>query len=214
MIKVVLIEDDPEVIELVSAQVGEASDMELVLVATNVRDGLAAIKQGDFDVLLCDLCLPDGNGIDLIYQCTQLRPNVDTIVMTIFAEQSKIIRSLRAGARSYILKDEKIHECTSVIRETIAGGSTISPAIARHLVKLFQPQDADSVAGNGQLTRKELDILNFLARGFSVPELAGILKISKNTIATHIKSIYKKLAVNSRTQALYEASSRGYIDNI
>ncbi len=214
MRRIAMIEDDPDVVELVTKQIENAPDMEMAWIASNFSEGLAAIDQGGFDVLLCDLGLPDGNGIDLIVQCKQVAPQVDVIVMTSFAEQSKILRTLRAGARSYILKDESLEDCTSAIRETISGGSAISPAIARQLVKLVQQDNPQTSSDEGHLTKRELEILNFLARGFSVPELSEILKLSKNTIATHVKSIYKKLAVNSRTQAVYEASSRGFIDNI
>lgn len=212
MIKIALVDDDPTVLDSVRLVAGATNDMKVVAFASNVAEGLEMIQQGGFDVLLCDLGLPDGSGIDLIKACTRQVPGAEIIVMTVLEEQSKVIRSIKAGARSYILKDENLAECASAIRNTIAGGSAISPSIARHLVKLFQPIIDEATNDHCPLTSKEIEILNLLARGFSVPELAGLMKVSKNTIATHVKSIYKKLAVNSRSQAVYEATSLGIIE--
>jgi DNA-binding NarL/FixJ family response regulator len=211
-IRITVIENDPAVIDLVSANVGETQHIEVVSVATNYRDALAAIRKGGVDIALCDIDLHVDNAIDFIFQCRQLSPKVDVVVLTNFPEQSKVIRSLRAGARSFILKNEKLAEFTSAIEATVAGGSSISPSIAHHLVDFFQPPAPKANASIDKLTKKERELLIYLARGFSVQELADMLKISKNTISTHIKSIYKKLAVKSRTAAVYEATNRGLTD--
>jgi DNA-binding NarL/FixJ family response regulator len=214
MIKVAIIDDDPEIVDDICAYIAQTNDMEVFAKALNFNSGKEIIYAGGFDVLLCDLGLPDGSGIDLIRISAKLNPKAEIIVITIFAEQAKVINSIKAGARSYILKDERLNNCTDAIRETLDGGSAISPAIARHLVKLLRPPQPEEAINkiDEPLSPREFDVLNLLARGFSVIETANILNISRHTIATHVKHIYSKLEVNSRTEAIFEATSRGIID--
>lgn len=211
--RIAIIDDDPEVIEDIRGYLLQTIDLDLVSTATNFFDGLELVKLGGFEVLLCDLGLPDGSGIDLVRACAKLYPKVDIVVITVFAEQTKVIDSIKAGARSYLLKDDKLEDCVAAIRETISGGSAISPAIARHLVKMIKPERSETDPADIELfTPRENEILNLLARGFSVNEIADILKNSRHTIATHVKRIYIKLEVNSRGEAVFEATSRGIID--
>lgn len=213
MINAIIIEDDPKTLERLYAAISSTDDIKVVGTATTAKDGAALIKMGGYDVLLCDLGLPDGNGLDLIKQAAELFPDVDIIVITIFAEQSKVLASIKAGARGYLLKDERIESCAESIRETHAGGSSISPLIARQLLKQLRPSNSpinDPLAE--PLSRRETDVLNLLARGFTYYEIAGFLNISEHTIGTYVKRIYRKLEVNSRSEAVFEASSRGIID--
>lgn len=213
MIRIAIIEDDPIILDEICGYIGQEPDMEIIARATNYESGFEIIEKGGFEVLLCDLGLPDGSGIDLIAHGSKKYPNLEIMVITIFAEQSKLIASIKAGARSYILKDERLANCASAIRETIDGGSAISPSIARHLVKLLSPKDeTQQPRADDPLSAREYEVLNLLSRGFSVIEAANILKVSRHTIATHVKRIYSKLEVNSRSEAIYEATTRGIID--
>lgn len=212
-IRVAIVEDDPPALDRICAALSGADDISVVAVARNAANGKQLIEAGGFDVLLCDLGLPDGSGIGLIRQTAQLHPKADIIVVTIFAEQSKVLDSIRAGARGYLLKDERIDNCAESIREVRRGGSPISPAIARQLLREFQPRAADKNGkGREVLSKRELEVLNLLARGFSFVEIGEILKIGRSTVATYVKNIYQKLEVNSRSEAVFEASSLGIID--
>lgn len=213
MIRVAVVEDDPAAVERIGAALAGQPDISVVGIARNVAAGKELIDAGGFEVLLCDLGLPDGSGIELIRLATQKHPNIDIIVITIFAEQNKVLGSIKAGARGYLLKDERFDDCAESIREIRRGGSPISPAIARQLLKEFQPREASKDAKNlEQLSKRELEVLNLLARGFSFNEIGDILKITRSTVATYVKNIYQKLEVNSRSEAVYEASSLGIID--
>lgn len=211
--RTIIIEDDPKTLEGLCNAVNAAEDIELVGTAQNVFDGKALISNGGFDVLLCDLGLPDGSGIDLIKLTHKLFPNVDIIVITIFAEQNKVLSSIKAGARGYLLKDERLVSCVNAIRETRDGGSSISPAIARQLLEQLKPNtSAVDEPLEEPLSTRENDVLNLLARGFTYLEIAGLLELSEHTIRTYVRRIYHKLQVNSRSEAVFEASSRGIID--
>jgi DNA-binding NarL/FixJ family response regulator len=208
IIRVAIVEDDPTMLRLLSGMVNEAEGMAVAGTAATAATGLALVTAGGFEVFLCDLGLPDGNGLDLIRACAALHPGVDIMVVTLFAEQRKVVDCIRAGARGYLHKDQDTDACVEAIREIRRGGSPISPVIARQLLLHIKPVPQ---AGDAQLTDRELDVLNMLARGFSKRECADLLGLSVNTIGTHVKHIYAKLEVNSRAEALFEASSQGII---
>ena len=172
-IRVAVIEDDPTSLERISSALSQSTDISIVAVARNAANGRELVEAGGFDVLLCDLGLPDGSGISLIRQAAQKYRNIDIIVITIFAEQSKVMDSIKAGARGYLLKDERFDQCAESIREIRRGGSPISPAIARQLLKEFQPKEPSPQSNTMQaLSKRELEVLNLLARGFSFVEIA------------------------------------------
>ncbi len=170
--------------------------------------GTALVDAKGYDVLLCDLGLPDGDGIDLIRRSARTSPDADILVITFFAEQRKVVDCIRAGARGYLLKDMDTATCVQSIREIRAGGSPISPLIARYLLLHIRPENIDS---DTALTAREHEILNLMARGFSKRECGDMLNLSINTISTHVKNVYRKLEVNSRAEAVFEASHQGMI---
>jgi DNA-binding NarL/FixJ family response regulator len=212
-IRVCVIEDDPAALERLHAALADARDIRIVGIARNAANGRTLIEAGGFDVLLCDLGLPDGSGVALIRQAASLHPGIDILVITIFADHVKVLDSIKAGARGYLLKDERFDQCADSIREIRNGGSPISPAIARQLLKEFQTKE--KLKNNKDiepLSKRELEVLNLLARGFSFIEIGDILKITRSTVATYVKNIYQKLEVNSRSEAVFEATSLGIID--
>lgn len=197
---------------LLREAVGECDDMILTDIAENKATASAMIEAGGYDVLLCDLGLPDGSGIDLIRQEALKGRDTDILVITMFANQNKVLGAVEAGARGYLLKDERIEDCIEAIRKIRQGGSPISPIIARQLLRKIKPKSSKTpMALAAPLSEREIEVLNLLARGFSNAECAKILTISTGTIGTHVKNIYRKLEVNSRAEALFEASSQGLL---
>lgn len=213
MIRVAIIEDDPVMTGRLAAGIGGQEDMLLVATASNFALGLGLVEAGGYDVLLCDLGLPDGSGVDLIAAESGKGRDTDILVITLFGDQSKVLATIRAGARGYLLKDEKVEDCVEAIREIRRGGSPISPIIARQLLSEIRPTSPPpETLPVSPLSEREFEVLNLLARGFSYGECAEILKVSANTIGTHVKGIYRKLEVNSRAEALFEAASQGILD--
>jgi DNA-binding NarL/FixJ family response regulator len=216
-IRTAIVEDDPTVIDRLEGALQGETDITVIGVARNFAQGRELVRRGGFDVLLCDLGLPDGSGINLIREAAKLYPTIDIMVITIFADQEKVLESIKAGARGYLLKDERLEECGASIREIVRGGSPISPMIARQLLRQFQQVAAAAASAppdkRGELlTPRELEVLNLLSRGFSYAEIGGILTLSTQTIATYVKSIYRKMEVNSRSEAVFEASNMGLLN--
>lgn len=212
MIRVAVIEDDPAMRDLLGSSIDACDDMILTATADNIATASGLIEAGGYDVLLCDLGLPDGNGVTLIRQEALTGRDTDILVITIFANQNKVLDAIRAGARGYLLKDERIEDCIEAIRNIRRGGSPISPIIARQLLGQIRPDPKDAPTPMASpLSEREYEVLNLLSRGFSNAECADILTVSSNTIGTHVKNIYRKLEVNSRAEALFEASSKGIL---
>ena len=214
MIKSMIVEDEPAFLNRFCQIV--SSDPELELFAA-VRDGASArdlLARGAPDVLLVDLGLPDVSGIEIIRETARRYPDTDTMVVSVFGDEEHVLASIEAGATGYLLKDSLPHELTDSIKQLRAGGSPISPVIARQLLKKLRgpcdeaPAPAKDHTG---LTARESEILCLIAKGFSFAEIAQLLQISPHTVTTYVKKIYQKLAVHSRGEAVYEASKMGLI---
>jgi DNA-binding NarL/FixJ family response regulator len=214
MIKSMIVEDEPAFLNRFCQIV--SSDPELELFAA-VRDGASArdlLARGAPDVLLGDLGLPDVSGIEIIRETARRYPDTDTMVVSVFGDEEHVLASIEAGATGYLLKDSLPHELTDSIKQLRAGGSPISPVIARQLLKKLRgpcdeaPAPAKDHTG---LTARESEILCLIAKGFSFAEIAQLLQISPHTVTTYVKKIYQKLAVHSRGEAVYEASKMGLI---
>jgi len=214
MIKAMIVEDESVFLNRFCQII--ASDPELELFAA-VRDGTSArdlLARAAPDVLLVDLGLPDMSGIEIIRETAHRYPDTDSMVVSIFADEEHVLASIEAGATGYLLKDSLPAELTDSIKQLRAGGSPISPRIARRLLKRLRgPRDsmpAPLPDGPG-LSARESETLCLIAKGFSFAEIAELLQISPHTVTTYVKKIYQKLAVHSRGEAVYEATRMGLV---
>jgi DNA-binding NarL/FixJ family response regulator len=212
-IRVMIVEDDPEMRKFISQMVTESKVCEVVCEASSYQQAADFIEQDDMDLLLVDLELPDGSGLELIRNTSVLHPTADVVVITVFGDEANVFRALENGAAGYLLKDSMPDDFVSVVQLLRSGGAPINPIIARQLVKRFHrthttlpPQD--DIAN---LSAREVEILNLIARGFSTMEVAKLIELSQHTVVSHIKKVYRKLRVNSRSQALYEANLLGVL---
>jgi DNA-binding NarL/FixJ family response regulator len=214
VIAVMIVEDDPSFFNRSCRMVASHPEFELFAA---VRDGASArdtLERGKPDVLLVDLGLPDMSGIEIIRETARRYPDTDIMVVTVFGDEEHVLASIEAGATGYLLKDSLPEEFTNLLKELRAGGSPISPIIARQVLnKLRLPAGApDGGAFAGPtLSARESEILSIVAKGFSFAEIARLLGISPHTVTTYVKKIYQKLAVHSRGEAVYEASRMGLL---
>ncbi len=218
---VLIVEDEPEFRMRFKQIVESEPTLELVGVAASKREAQELIDRTKFDVMLIDLGLPDGNGTDLIRQVSAKRPDVDIMVVTVFGDEQHVVSAIEAGATGYILKDSTAADVVSCIRLLRAGGSPVSPVVARSVLRAIRNRMGGAGVGttrpggaspdNNPLSARETEILQLLAKGMSFNEIGEILGISPHTVTAHIKKIYRKLAVHSRGEAVYEATQMGLL---
>lgn len=214
--KVAIIEDEPVTRKRIKSAVEHHSELSVVATAGNCSEGRNIIKSHKPDVLLVDLGLPDGHGTELIQLAQSVSPNTEIMVITVFGDEKNVISAIEAGATGYLLKDGDAGYIGQSIIQMLNGGSPISAAIARHLLKRFKPaaQIEDPDVHIPCLTTREQEVLKLVAKGFSYAEIANILEMSVHTATSHIKHIYRKLSVNSRGEAVYEAMQLGLIKTL
>jgi DNA-binding NarL/FixJ family response regulator len=205
-LSVLIVEDDLRFRDAFARAVSQASDMTLIGSAADYASGLMQLDKSP-DVLLVDLQLPDGNGIDLIREASRRLPNCDVMVVTIFGDERHVLDSIEAGATGYLLKDMSAAELVEQIRVLRNGGSPISPVIARQLLTRFGAPRApvEKEALQSLLSEQEVRVLTLSAKGFSYDEIAGLMQVSRHTVQTYVKRSYRKLQVNSKIEALDEA---------
>jgi len=184
----------------------------VVSTAATLREGLEALDRSEPDVLLVDLGLPDGNGLDLIREARLRSKAILILVITVFGDESSVVGAIEAGAQGYLLKAEAPADLRESVRQILAGGAPISPGIASHLLRRFQNAAPSESRVGLHFTRRELDVLELMVKGLPYGEAAKVLGVSRNTVAGYVKSIYSKLEVNSRGEAVYEALSQGIVD--
>lgn len=219
-IHVVIVEDDPGFRFALSKVVQDAPDMHLSGSAGTRAEGLALLQGTPADVLLVDLGLPDGSGIDVIKAAVLLWPSCSIMVSTNFGDETHVMRSIESGAAGYLLKDSSPTRMIDEIRSIASGGSPISPIIARQILARFRTSAA--VATEEQvpaednaalLSTREREVLDFISKGFTTQEIAKLMQLSHFTVRTFVRRIYSKLKVTSKAEALYEARTQGLLSS-
>jgi DNA-binding NarL/FixJ family response regulator len=203
-VTIALVEDDDEARKRLVASINSDSSLQLVGEYATGAAALAGLAAFAPNVFLVDLGLPDIPGLEVVKRIAAGHPTCDILVVTIFGDEGSIISALEAGAHGYLLKGALEHDIAEDIRHLRSGGSPLSPVIARQVLKRLVPPQQPSAL----LTPRESEILNTIARGFTYAETASLLHLSVQTVHTHLTNIYKKLAVHSKTEAVYEADRR------
>jgi DNA-binding NarL/FixJ family response regulator len=210
-ITVALVEDDQGTHQRLANAIAANSGLILVFQASTAKAAIDWVKTHQPNVLLVDLGLPDGSGVDVIQAAQRHSPHTDVMVITMFGDEANMIRAFEAGARGYLLKDGTEEDLASHIKNLHAGGSPMSPIIARRLLSRFAPKEPTRSAIDA-LSPKESEVLLLLSRGYTYAELAKMLSVKITTVHTHVRNIYSKLSVHSKTEAVYEARQLGLLD--
>jgi DNA-binding NarL/FixJ family response regulator len=218
LLRVALVEDDIAFQNSFAAALAETGDIELAGMAHNVAQARLLLAGDPLDVLVVDLGLPDGSGIDVIRAAHAAWPACGIMVSTTFADEKHVIASIEAGAAGYLLKDSSAKKIADEIRALHAGGSPISPRIARQILLRFrtpdpepQPPEEVAVALPSPLSPREREALELITKGFSYDEIADLMQVSRNTVMTFVRRIYQKLEVHSKAEAIYEARNHGIL---
>ncbi|MBI5525279.1 MAG: response regulator transcription factor [Deltaproteobacteria bacterium] len=215
-VRVLVVEDQPKLLKNLQKLLSKAPEVE---VCGSAMTGQAAIAEAEKlrpEILLLDLGLPDIDGIEVTKRVRAADPKVEVLIFTVFDEEDKVLGAVKAGAGGYLLKGAPVEKIVEAIVEVSQGGSVIQPSLARKLLTVFQThaQAASGVAGEPtpSLTPRETEILQLIAKGLSNAEAAGVLKLSRATVRTHLEHIYAKLSVTNRVEAVTEGIRQGLIE--
>ena len=199
-IKVSIVEDDPGTRESLAKMLQRTPELQFLEAYPNGEAALTGIEQAVPDVMLMDIRLPGMSGIECVAKLKEKLPGLAVLMFTTYEESDLIFDSLRAGAAGYLLKNMPPAELITAVVQARTGGSPLSMRIARKIVGYFQEQKAPKP--DETLTKRELEILSLLAKGFLYKEIADQLQISINTVRVHVQKVYEKLHVHSRSQAI------------
>lgn len=216
----VLVVEDEEIIQLRLRQILTelGYKREELIFTKNVKESFQAVETQPISLALVDLGLPDGSGIEIIEKIRSLESNTMILVVSAWSTQESLFAAIKAGATGYVLKERDDAEVLLSIRSILRGGAPIDPFIAREILKQISeaetPSPEQTVADEADLnllTSREKEILCLVAQGLSNREIAEQLFVSRYTVESHIKHIYRKLAVTKRTKAVSTARSMGIL---
>jgi len=213
MPRILLLEDIPEASAWLKQQIAQVFPDAEFHDTSRVHEALTLIEKVQFEFALIDLGLPDGSGVDVVAGLRGLQPEAQSVVVTIHDDDDHLFPALQAGAFGYLLKDQTASVLVDQFRRMSQGEPPLSPAIARRVMAHFasrsshreRPKDMPQVV----LTDRENEVLLRVAKGFTLPEIAVQLNLSRHTISDYVKQIYRKLNVSSRAEAALEAQRLG-----
>lgn len=211
IIRIGVLEDDPDMQAYIEYVAKQSDKLAVIFTEDSVAAAIQHIDAGLVpDLCLVDLQLPDGSGVDLIRHVTS-RSDCKCLVLTVLGDRTSVITALEAGAQGYLLKDSSERMIVRSIEQTMEGANPISPEAATHLLSLLGGTDSKPTAIDHGLTPKEKEVLTYFAKGLSYKETAGVMNVSSHTVNDHVKNIYSKLSVHSKSEAIFEALQLGLI---
>lgn len=211
-ISVGIVEDEPDVLRRFEQAVMHHPRLTLAFSASSAEQAEIAFGRKNVDVMLVDLGLPDRDGREVIRRSQVASPRTLCMVITMFGDEEHVVSSLEAGAMGYLLKDIPADQIGASVVDLYEGGSPISPSVARCvLARLSGKAAAHAPEASHLLSGRELEALRLIEKGFTYEETAQIMGITWHTVTDYLRRVYRKLEVNSKSQAVYEARQRGIL---
>ena len=204
IIRVVLFDDNPDFIDSMTELIHNADGMELAGTYDNCKNAVKNIQHLRPDVILMDIDMPIENGLQGLRNIRASGNDVIIILLTVFDDNERIFQAITHGASGYLLKSSSPGKIIEAIHEAYTGGAPMTPSVAKQVLKLFAKPHHHSNEFQ-TLTAREHDVLSCLVRGYSYKMAAGEMDISIETLRFHIKNIYSKLHVNSKSEAVVKA---------
>lgn len=212
---VVLLEDDKDTREYFESCVRAHPLLSLSASFDHLRDARNWFLDATADVLLTDLALPDGHGLTLIRELHERQPSCDILVVSVFGDEESMLACVEAGAVGYIHKDSTPADVGQIIVDVKRGASPISPMIARKLLERLRIKFSTAAQSKAvMLSPRESEVLELIARGYAYAEIARLQNVTIHTVQSHVKNLYAKLAVHSRSEAVFEATRMGLLDSM
>lgn len=211
VIRVAILEDDTPARTFYARLFEQDPGFELVFAAADLAEAYAALAGAKVDVALVDIRLPDGNGLEFIAPFLA-ETGGKALILTVLGDRASVMLAFEFGASGYLLKDTPPEQILRDIRALVHGGCPISPQAAAHLLSLVVPaKPAAADHPDNILTPRECDVLTMFAKGLSYQDAAAALDLSVHTIGDHVKRIYRKMQVRSRSEAVFEAVQNGWL---
>ena len=204
MTRILLFEDNRDFAESFTEIIRDADDMELAGVFDNCKNAVQNVKHLRPDIILMDIDMPVKNGLEGLRSIREEGLDVTVIMLTVFDDNEHVFQAICDGATGYVLKKTPPEKILGYIREAQQGGAPMTPAIARKVLSLFS-QPYQHKKDLQSLTAREQDVLTLLVRGFSYKMISAELQVGIETVRSHIKNIYGKLHVNSKSEAVAKA---------
>lgn len=201
-IRVSIVEDNHDIRTGLKLIINSSNELICENIFSNAEDAIRSLENNNSDVVLMDIDLPGMNGIEAIKKLKLICPGSQFMMLTVYEDDDMIFKSLQAGANGYLLKKSSATQIVQAVMDLHLGGSPMSPGIARKVLNAFNKQPEKPKPDYQDLSEREKDIVNGLALGFRYKEIADKLFISPETVRTHIRNIYQKLQVQSRTDAI------------
>jgi DNA-binding NarL/FixJ family response regulator len=208
MIKVAIVEDNRTTREGLETIVNLSPDCRCVCTCATAEDALRLLPRQQPEVVLMDIQLPNMSGVECVERLKQLLPATQVVMVTVYEDPDRVFRALRAGASGYILKRSIPGQVLTAIREVYGGGAPMSGEIARKVISHFQAQTT-TTAEVETLSAREREVIELLAQGFANKEIAERMGVTVEAVRWHLKHIYNKLHVHSRTEAALKYRSPG-----
>lgn len=216
MISVLLVDDQTLVRSGIRGLLELSADIRVVAEADDAASAMQALQQRAYDIMLLDNRMPGETGVELLERMRTQCIAVPAIMLTTFDDDESLLRSLRAGAKGYLLKDISFERLCEAIRQVATGGTMFRPALSERVERSLATERVDHtetrpLEGLEHLTRREIEILALMAGGLSNREIADSLGASEGTIKNHVSNVLAKLGVRDRVRAVLKAIDRGYL---
>jgi len=206
--RVAVFEDHHSFRNTLQLLISGTDDMELAGIFPDARDFEKSLLADPPDVVLMDIDMPGRNGIDAMIALKSVIPSAEVIMFTVFDQDDKIFNAIKKGASGYLLKKSTSAEILDGIRHVKEGGSPMTPSVARRVLDYFKSAPKDS---SYNLTNRELDIVRSLVDGNSYKMIAAQFSLSPNTVRNHLRNIYEKLQVHSKSEVVARALKEGWM---
>jgi DNA-binding NarL/FixJ family response regulator len=213
---IIVIEDDENTRNRLVQKLTELAGFHVIAACANMAQAQQALTANTPDILLVDLELPDGSGLDIISTQSDLHPDLPILVISVFGDEKSVIRAIEAGARGYLLKSDPSLAIEQCLKQLLEGGAPISATIARHLIRRLRPEAASKADTElpdqvNLLSERELEVLQLAAKGYSYQDIAELLGVKVSTVGSYTRRMYQKLSVHSRSEAVFEALRMGLV---
>lgn len=200
-IKVAIVEDDEGIRSSLAALIRRAPSLRLLGEYADAETALKEVPRQIPDVVLMDINLPGMNGVDCVRHLKAAVPQIQFLMLTVYEDSESLFNSLKAGATGYLLKRTASSRLLEAIKDVYHGGSPMTPQLARRVVQFFSPTTGEK-SPVSRLTPGEKDFLEQLANGYAYKEIADRMNISIDTVRSYVRTVYEKLQVHSRTEAV------------